>query len=200
VAAENERGIEQLRAAIGVAFPSPGLWIAKTILLNGSTVYVSSLIAHNTVKTIDKKYLPSALRFGEEVTIGELLPETSVTFDDGQASFPVDSTFVGDEIYTVKWGSSEYNTKATNLNGMVGFGNLYAYTGGQIGENTGEPFFMIFMEGELLVMSLDDSTEQTVSIMGATTVVNPMDAKYLPNVADLPAEWLAELKTALGIA
>ena len=31
------------------------------------------------------------------------------------------------------------------------------------------------------------------------TTVNPISAEYLPNVADIPGTWLADLKAALGI-
>lgn len=33
----------------------------------------------------------------------------------------------------------------------------------------------------------------------ATTTTNPISAEYLPNVADIPGTWIAELKAALGI-
>lgn len=38
------------------------------------------------------------------------------------------------------------------------------------------------------------------SYENATEVVHKLDAKYLPDVADLPEAWLAALKTALGIS
>lgn len=60
----------------------------------------------------------------------------------------------------------------------------------------------VFPEKGIYLLSLPGEVVVTkLTIPGYTGFPSTikLDAKYLPNVADLPAEWIAELKTALGI-
>lgn len=71
-------------------------------------------------------------------------------------------------------------------------------------ESTGEPFYaaQYAKDGGLFSFATDrnyDGNEHTLSVTHETETVHTIDPKYLPNPADLPSDWIADLKAALGI-
>ncbi len=72
-------------------------------------------------------------------------------------------------------------------------------------EDTGEPFGIELPDdGNLnwsrMVLKEKPTEDTHVTIELVEETVQPIDPKYLPNPADLPASWVADLKTALGLA
>lgn len=178
--------------------------------LDGSASVTLS-ITGEVVKTIDPKYLPKSLQFGE--TVKNLLPETTLEIDwenmGGAVPYPSKIGLIVGTTYAVRWNGAEYNCMAQNVyvpNGTddggtlyigVGIGNVGAMTGG---ENTGEPFAIVdaspLVEAEsgapCAIQVLDESTTSvTLSITGAA--IKKLDNKYL----DL--EWTPSKKLATRV-
>lgn len=176
---EGSSGIDDITIFRGKIPSSAGLWIGR----NYMDQYVSELNPPVDIKTIDKKFLPDALQFGEELVISEVLPETSVAFNGPAGMIQATIQLVGGETYTVNWGGTEYSCEAVDSVVGIVLGDIYTASGGNLGvESTGEPFAIIPLPDEnvIQIMALDGSTEQTLSITGQVANIIPIDKKYLP--------------------
>lgn len=114
--------------------------------------------------------------FGEETTVVDVLPETSITASELYEVFINCILTVGD-ICTVTWNGIEYTCVVDTFEGFPVFGNIGLVMGG---EGTGEPF-VVLAQGQILqIVSLDGTSEQIVSIKVELKTVNKLDKKYLP--------------------
>ena len=146
-------------------------------------------------EVIAQKFLPKGYPYSE-VSEGYILPETSYAVDDSAGMAYIMGTppalVIGQE-YTVNWNGTEYTSVALDSSDMgeeggYVLGNIGAMTGG---DNTGEPFVIIFLpaENEMVqagiaggIIPLDGTTSGIVSIYGITEVVTPIAQKFLPDI------------------
>lgn len=129
--------------------------------------------------------------FYEGVETGFLIPETALAVTEGQAfitSPPAGKPTAG-ENYTVMWNGTSYTcvTQEVVEEGLTGYflGNMSVMDGG---EDTGEPFLVMFMPDEVVaqegvyvgVYAFDGSEYVTFSVNGPYSSVKKIDEKYLP--------------------
>lgn len=111
--------------------------------------------------------------------LAELVNGTAVWNDDaGFLALETDLVFVAGETYVVTYNGVEYTCTAFEYDDeetvMATVGN-----GAQLGlEDTGEPFFMITMEGMLCCWDYNEATEATIRISSYRYVTIPRN--YLP--------------------
>lgn len=160
---------------------------------------------------IKQQHLPDGYPYSE-MGIGAVLPETSfVAGEDGQITLMgTPPTLTLGQNYTVNWNGAEFTCEA--LDSLVagepgGFllGNIGLMTGG---DDTGEPFIIIFLpaEHEMAqagaaggIIPLDGTTEGTLSITGLTEITTPIGRKYLGNVSEpFVVNYRAEIKPNTG--
>lgn len=158
--------------------------------LDGSASVTLS-ITGEVVKTIDPKYLPKSLQFGEIQT--EIFPETTFEQAEIMATVPL----IEGGIYKVKYNGVEYicTCRSYTNDGLTIYvlGNYDAFTG-ESEEGTGEPFVFLSAPslGVCMVNVFDESvTSVTMSISGPA--IKKLDNKYL----DL--EWTPSKKPATRV-
>lgn len=125
------------------------------------------------VTPIDKKYLPEALRFGEEIVTKELL-NTRITIPADESYFRIYKTFklIFGKTYTVTWEGQEYECIAQVMNDMlyIGDAQLSAF-----------PFVLAPGNEYTEVMVADTSgREITVKVVGDVVEITPIEKKFLP--------------------
>lgn len=132
------------------------------------------------------------LAYETDPVLTEFVPEETVTFldDDGTMSALWPPTFnaVEGQTYTVKFDGTEYKCPCSRLGregGPLVLGNL-SIPG--VGDDTGEPFFMMYQE-KWGIFSSDSATEHTISISEKQVSISKIDEKYLPESAFTNAEW-----------
>lgn len=111
-----------------------------------------------------------------------LVEESTVSFaaEDGMYMGQLESTFsatVG-ETYKVSWDGTTYECACVDFNGNIAIGNL-SIAGA--GSDTGEPFLMSVLNGQLIgIIAADTASSHTISISGMLPKVVKIDPKYLP--------------------
>lgn len=147
------------------------------------------------VKTIDYLFMPPGYPKTEQ---GEkVLFETEL--DGGAVELEGDAvTLEEGKTYTVILDNGSYNAvcKSFDLEGltMLYLGNM-ADLGG---EDTGESFVVAAIPG-MAFSAVDMNGGSKIAIAGVVENITPMAAKFMPDPSDLSAEWIAALKTVLGI-
>ena len=147
------------------------------------------------VKTIDYLFMPPGYPKTEQ---GEkVLFETEL--EGGVVELEGDVvTLEEGKTYTVILDSGSYNAvcKSFDMDGltMLYLGNM-ADMGG---EDTGESFLVGVVPG-MAFSAVDKNSGSKIAIAGVVENITPMAAKFMPDPSDLSAEWIAALKTALGI-
>ena len=161
---------------------------------------------------IKQEHLPDGYPYSE-MGIGTVLPETSFAAEeDGQITLMgTPPTLTLGQNYTVNWNGAEYTCEALDslvAGGSGGFllGNIGLMTGG---DDTGEPFIIIFLPSEHEtaqagvaggIISLDGTTEGTLSITGLTEITTPIGRKYLSNVSEpFVVNYRAEINSNTGL-
>ena len=160
------------------------------------TVYVKQVRGGYKIKP---EYLPEALQFGEKQVRKDVLVETALTlfyisdygaygygfnFSDGIPLFPLS---LGDECIVV-WDGDVYEVTVGDSSAILP-NTLYIGNGSALGlSGNGEPFAIAWdSTGEtgVSILSTVDMAEttHTVSIYHDTTVIKPLDPKYLPDTA-----------------
>ena len=120
----------------------------------------------------------------EERTETEILPETTVTLENGSANLP-DVVLVSGDTYAVNWNGAEWTCVAGDLDGQLWLGNIYRMSGGAVGsQDTGEPFCMVIpVDGSgLWVATGDPLNEVTLSIMHIRDNIHHLDPKYIKDM------------------
>lgn len=128
--------------------------------------------------------------FGEESGLVEVLPEITVTGEEGYELFiPNVVDVTAGETYIVTHNGVEYEQvgQAIDMDGtpVVGFGDLSALGG----SGNGEPFTMLLFPADVasqmgvggMVMNTDGSAVAVISIYQNGTVIKPLDPKFLPD-------------------
>lgn len=153
------------------------------------TVKVS--IEINNIKTIDTKYLPEHLQFGETNGLIEILPVTTYenfTLDSqyGVHSYGTAGSYplTVDETYIVSWDDADYECVAQDagslLSGAVLLGNASNF--GLSGND--EPFIIATLNGlgtEFFSLTdTEDGGSHSVRIVQERVIVKHIDSKYLP--------------------
>lgn len=112
---------------------------------------------------------------GKEIV--ELLPNTTASFVEEVGGFMVecDFEFVVGNAYRVNWNGVIYNCVAVDMDGDAAIGNVDMVTGTG---DSGEPFFVGALEGSLIAVPLDGSTELVIGVSGE--VYQTIDKNYLP--------------------
>lgn len=98
----------------------------------------------------------------------EILPECQPTYyaDEGMFGIMDAPAVVPGKTYFVNWNGVEYECVASAGDGMDVI--------------TAEPFDIVTMNGAMVIVPYDGTTELTLSIHADGEVVHPLDTKYLP--------------------
>lgn len=133
-----------------------------------------------------------------------LVEESTVSFTDtgsgfymGELQSTIEATL--GEIYKVSWDSVTYECACADFNGYLAIGN-FSILGA--GSDTGEPFFMLIINGQgIQIVTADTSASHTFSISGMVIQIVKIDDKYLAisETIDLSSlsEWTGEQKQNL---
>ena len=125
-----------------------------------------------------------------------LVEESTVTFKDAdglymasfQSTFEVTEDMVG-ETWKISWDGTVYECPCVDANGVPAIGNLSIVGGGS---DTGEPFVMGIVNGEVInIFTADTSASHTFSISRTVVPVVKIDKKYL-----VQPDWNQNDKTA----
>ena len=115
-----------------------------------------------------------------ETKLGEIVPETTVTFSDMGglmgANFP--DSFSPEEgvPYRITWDGETYECLMCDYNGYPALGNLDI---ANMGEDTGEPFIMAYNGTAWMTGTSNTSTAHLISISRLSEAVKKIDAKYV---------------------
>ena len=115
-----------------------------------------------------------------ETKLVEIVPETTVTFSDIRglmgANFP--DSFNPEEgvPYRITWDGETYECLMYDYNGYPALGNLDI---ANMGEDTGEPFVMVYNDTAWMTATSNTSTAHLISISELSEVVKKIDAKYV---------------------
>lgn len=132
------------------------------------------------------------LAYETKPVLTEIAPEETITFTPSSgmmsALWPPTFNAVEGSTYIVKFDGTEYECSCIRLGGEGGplvLGNLSIP---EVGDDTGEPFIMIY-SGQWSIFSSDSATEHTISISDKQVSLSKIDEKYLPESAFTNAEW-----------
>lgn len=136
-------------------------------------VYLTSLTIPGytgfTKEIIKQDALPEALQFGDkEATIFE---KQTVVADNGIAMITVTNAVNVGDAMKITYNETEYSCIAFDLMGMVCVGNVAII---EAGEDTGEPFFMVFTGNDVQMFVFDD----TFSLEIVATIAMKIQQKY----------------------
>ena len=126
---------------------------------------------------INPDFLPEGYPY-KAIETTALVENMSVTPGAGSVArtYEVDFEFENGQPYTIDWNGETYECIAVWIEGTVAVGNLSLMSG----DDTGEPFCMNVIDGELYVRGTDSSTEVTLSIYGPAETIHPMAPEFLP--------------------
>ena len=112
-----------------------------------------------------------------------LVEESTVSFAENHGVYmaQIQSSFAATvgETYKVYWDGAAYECACVNFNNRPLIGNLSIMGAGS---DTGEPFAMVILNGEgIVIVTADTSASHTVSISVTVVPVVKIDEKYLPD-------------------
>ena len=117
----------------------------------------------------------------------EFVSEETVTFTPNSgkmaALWPPTFNAIEGSTYTVKFDGNEYKCSCIRLgreNGPLVLGNLSILGAG---DDTGEPFVMVY-NNQWQTGSSDSTSEHTISISGKQVSISKIDEKFLPVASD----------------
>ena len=153
------------------------------------SIYEESEIIHK----LDVKYLPNGVPYSEGGgEIAELLTPTQLEGGEGEFYLPASYgiSLVDGGSYVVNWNGVDYTCTAQffEMEGesAIVLGNLGLALG--MGEDTGEPFVMLYNEAHasmgmcLYVIPLDGSEQVTLGLAGSPPeIIHKLDPKFLPD-------------------
>lgn len=116
----------------------------------------------------------------EKIEIVEVLPETTIASTASQPAM-LDNSFTPQDgkIYIVNLNGKEYTCAAGNFQEVCYIGNISLLMPSL--ENTNEPFFIFKNEDMLIILVVDGTTEQTISIIEKSIIIQKLDKKYMPS-------------------
>jgi hypothetical protein len=128
-------------------------------------------------------YIKNRTHWEEEGVLVQLLPETKVAIEGGQGFVENVLPLADGETCVVSWNGVEFECVGQDDGGGVCVGDIYTISGGAKGtESTGEPFFITWLNGAIMIFCFDDSAEVDLSIVAKRTTINKIDQKYLPDI------------------
>ena len=127
--------------------------------------------------------------FYSDLRYGAILPETTPIYDDAEQAFFITeclSLSAGHD-YTVRWNGTDYTCTAQEMDGIVLLGNGGALDSTLPGSD--DPFVIVAVPESMMeslgvgamIVSMDGSTELTLSISGVIETIVPIPSKYLTN-------------------
>ncbi len=178
-------------------------WIALTENVTKDTPVTIELL-EETIHTIDPKYLPKG-NVGYTETKRYMAAETIIPQGKTQLwlTGAANAEYAkGGEKYLVTFDGVEYELVSTEDEYSAYVGNLSVKSSSK--DDTGEPFLFVLdkFEAGYSEIYLDEPRDKDIVVTCELIeeITHTIDPKYLPNPADLPASWVADLKTALGLA
>ena len=122
------------------------------------------------------------LAYETDPVMTEILPETTITFEElepGFYVFSMDSEVIPSLGATciVKFNGTEYSCVVKEFNDIIYTGNLGI--AGE-GEDTGEPFIIIWRENNAFEFITNIGLENTVSISAEISEIYTLNKKFLP--------------------
>ena len=166
-----------------------GIVIATADTSASHTFSISGFVSE--IVKIDPKYIRDMYYTGDPVET-VLVEESTVpfSFSEGEGAYIgfFQSTFeatVG-ETYKVSWDGTAYECACVKFNNNPAIGNLSILGAGS---DTGEPFIMIILNGEgIVIATADTSASHTFSISGFVSEIVKIDPKYLPDTIATKSE------------
>ena len=182
-----------------IVFPVPSIFfIEHNDIINGVEDVTHTFTIYfviPSVHKIDRKYLPDGIGYEEVKEVRTPIFENANcrrSFSNDTYEYTYDTTttvpFVVGDKYRIVIAGTKYEGVATADNWIVTeYGRSFSI------DSNGYKYTTPYNQTptDTCVMSLYHYELQTV--------VHKMDSKYLPDVADLDAQWIADLKVALGI-
>ena len=118
----------------------------------------------------------------------EIVPEETVSFTPNSgamtALWPPTFNAVAGSTYIVKFDGADYTCTCIRLGeegGPLVLGNLSI---AEVGDDTGEPFFIVYGV-QWSIASSDSATEHTISISEKQVSISKIDEKYLPTATNI---------------
>lgn len=163
---------------------------------------------------IKQEVLPDGFPY-ESTEMTYVLPVTTVDVENNGGQIPIPNIidFEIGKTYTVTWDTTDYDgnvskktyeciAQSVENNGVSAptIGNIGALMGG---ESTGEPFVFLTVPNVATQGVIVDTANVKlvdVSIMGASTVVTPMDIKYSPVIPEISLVELGAISESGGVA
>ena len=128
------------------------------------------------------------LAYETEPVLTEIVQEETVSFTNESglmsALWPPTFNAVEGQTCIVKFDGADYTCSCIRLGGEGGplaLGNLSI---AEVGDDTGEPFLMVY-GGQWTIMSSDSATEHTISISDKQVSISKIDKKYLPTATNI---------------
>lgn len=133
-----------------------------------------------TIHHIPSKYIKDM--YYEEAGAGVVLPETTISFTDGEGELPIAIPLIADHIYTVMWNGVAYDcvAQASSIQGVtiatLGYSNMFG------GVDNGEPFFVatVPIMGASVVGPRGNSVSEATISIEEGSVVHKIPEKFLP--------------------
>ena len=160
-----------------------GMLKPNSTVPSGSTPY-QQLVTDGSGNTMWEDRL--AYETGPVLT--EIVPEETVSFTPNSGAMtalwpPTFNAVVG-STYIVKFDGADYTCTCIRLGeegGPLVLGNLSI---AEVGDDTGEPFFIVY-GGRWSIASSDSATEHTISISEKQVSISKIDEKYLPTATNI---------------
>lgn len=140
------------------------------------------------IHKLDPMFLPADVPHIEKGEFVEILPECQPVYNEDEGIFMITEnvpTFELGTTYIVNWNGVEYESVAKDLSALAP-GAVLLGNGATIGlDDTGEPYGMMIVDmGEGLmisIMSLDGSTNITLSISKQDEILHKINPRLLPD-------------------
>jgi hypothetical protein len=133
-------------------------------------------------------YIKNRTHYTEEVLV-DLVPESQLTVTESFDTLnlfelPCAGQITVGNSYTVSWMNTDYNVVAQSILGqLVVLGNqsIISPLLGMELTDTGEPFLILYQEGQIAAYASADVTEGTIAIKGTITQTHILGKEYLPS-------------------
>ena len=114
------------------------------------------------------------LAYETEPVLMEILPEQN--FTGTRQVLTGESELISGQTYTVKFDNTEYECICVDVEGVPVIGNV-AIMG--IGDDTGEPFLLTYVDANFIIFVIDETNTHTVSVSGFATLIVKIPAKFI---------------------
>lgn len=193
-----------------VTFPE-GIWFGYTSIPEYSVAqYPTKLTATTTTNlaTINKKFLPEHLQFGKDKAFEPIVWDGNTEGLERVELAPGVPGLIkiSDKVVPITDGENPVDSITVDANGTVSKYcpvNLVESMPGCWYADENAALFITEANEQVAAYGFSAGvwTPEVVASIEITpkTTIKPISAEYLPNVADIPETWIADLKAALGI-